>query len=63
MSVVEHKGTAFGGHYQTYRRVGVDHKEWVLVSDDSVVSRSWGDVQRCEAYMLLYEEMASSCQE
>ena len=64
MSVVEHKGSAFGGHYQTYRRVGADHKEWVLVSDESVVSRSWGDVQRCEAYMLLYEEwQRTSCQE
>lgn len=59
MSVVEHKGSAFGGHYQTYRRVGSDQKEWALVSDESVVPRSWEDVRRCEAYMLLYEEMSS----
>jgi len=58
MSVVEHLGSAFGGHYQTYRRVRPE--EWVLVSDESVVPRSWKDVQTCEAYMLLYEEMTTS---
>ncbi len=63
MSVVEHKGSAFGGHYQTYRRVGSEQKKWVLVSDESVIPRSWEDVQRCEAYMLLYEDMTSSRQE
>ena len=56
ISVVEHKGSAFGGHYQTYRRTGPELKEWVLVSDESVMSRSWEDVQNCEAYMLFYEE-------
>ncbi len=63
MSVVEHRGSAFGGHYQTYRRVGSNCNEWVLVSDESVVPRSWEDVQTCEAYMLLYEEMTSRDQE
>lgn len=56
MSVVEHKGNAFGGHYQTYRRAG--SKDWVLVSDESVLPVSWNDVQRCEAYMLLYEKIS-----
>lgn len=59
MSVVEHLGSAFGGHYQTYRRLRVEHNEWVLVSDESVVPKSWKDVQACEAYMLLYEEMTT----
>jgi len=63
MSVVEHKGSAFGGHYQTYRRVGSEQKKWVLVSDESVLPRSWEEVQRCEAYMLLYEEMTPSSHE
>jgi len=52
MSVIEHKGNAFGGHYQTYRRV--DSNEWVLVSDESVSPRTWNDVRRCQAYMLFY---------
>eukprot|EP00986_Skeletonema_menzelii_P016507 scaffold14840_cov127-Skeletonema_menzelii.AAC.3 len=60
MSVVEHRGSAFGGHYQTYRRVGSECNEWVLVSDENVVPRSWEDVQTCEAYMLLYEGMTRS---
>lgn len=63
MSVVEHLGSAFGGHYQTYRRVRPEHKDWVLVSDESVVPRSWKDVQTCEAYMLLYEEMTTNDKE
>jgi ubiquitin C-terminal hydrolase len=57
MSVVEHKGNAFGGHYQTYRRAGSKEDDWVLVSDESVLPVSWKDVQRCEAYMLLYEKI------
>lgn len=58
MSVVEHKGNAFGGHYQTYRRAGSKEDDWVLISDESVLSVSWKDVQRCEAYMLLYEKIS-----
>jgi len=69
MSVIEHKGNAFGGHYQTYRRTRkVDvlgdegmsspkreyQPEWALVSDESVVLRTWSDVRRCRAYMLFY---------
>lgn len=54
MSVIEHKGNAFGGHYQTYRRVGLERNEWVLVSDESVSFRTWNDVRGCQAYMLFY---------
>ncbi len=54
MSVIEHNGNAFGGHYQTYRRVGLMGKDWVLVSDENVASRTWSEVRRCQAYMLFY---------
>lgn len=54
MSVIEHWGSAFGGHYQTYRRVGSGRDDWVLVSDESVSSWTWEDVRGCEACMLLY---------
>jgi len=57
MSVIEHLGTAFGGHYQTYRRLcteGGENDGWVLVSDESVSSRTWEDVRGCQAYMLFY---------
>jgi uncharacterized UBP type Zn finger protein len=56
MSVIEHKGDAFAGHYQTYRRApGSDENKWVLISDQSVVPISWRDVRNCQAYMLFYE--------
>ena len=54
MSVIEHDGDAFGGHYQTYRRVDLKRREWVLVSDESVAPRTWNEVRRCQAYMLFY---------
>jgi ubiquitin C-terminal hydrolase len=54
MSVIEHLGGAFGGHYQTYRRSDWDEDEWVVISDQRVSPRSWNDVKRCEAYMLFY---------
>ncbi|KAL7464512.1 hypothetical protein ACHAXS_004846 [Conticribra weissflogii] len=64
MSVIEHKGNAFGGHYQTYRRTriedssggegGLSPTEWALVSDESVTLRTWADVSMCQAYMLFY---------
>lgn len=54
MSVIEHVGNAFGGHYQTYRRVDPEEDGWVLVSDDIVSFLSWNDVKKCQAYMLFY---------
>jgi len=59
MSVIEHKGNAFGGHYQTYRRSGPRQNQWVLVSDESVSLRTWNDVKRCQAYMLFYVAISS----
>ena len=69
MSVIEHRGNAYSGHYLTYRRVSdiksleeksyqeknSDDKNWVVVSDDKVAFISWDHVQKCQAYMLMYE--------
>ena len=57
MSVVEHQGGAFGGHYVTYRRSTWDKgkNDWVLVSDQNVSPRHWNDVKKCQAYLLFYE--------
>jgi hypothetical protein len=57
MSVIEHRGNAFAGHYQTYRRThkGNKDQQWVLISDETVVPIRWSDVRRCQAYMLFYE--------
>jgi ubiquitin C-terminal hydrolase len=58
MSIIEHRGNAHAGHYQTYRRVlspGGKGKEWAFVSDENVSFVEWGDVRKCQAYMLFYE--------
>ena len=54
MSVIEHSGNAFGGHYQTYCRVDRKKNDWILVSDESVVSKTFTEVRQCQAYMLFY---------
>lgn len=54
MSIIEHKGNAYGGHYQTYRRVDPNLNDWVLISDESIKSLTWDDVKSCQAYMLFY---------
>lgn len=59
MSVIEHMGNAFGGHFQTYRRVDPQSNEWVLVSDQCIMPRSWNDVRCCQAYMLFYVAVPS----
>lgn len=65
MSVIEHRGHAYSGHYLTYRRIvdtnsepsrRLGHvEEWAVVSDEKVSYLSWDDVHKCQAYMLLYE--------
>ena len=71
MSVIEHRGNAYAGHYVTYRSVestttemntkgtGISsarkNEDWVVVSDEKVSFLSFQDVQRCQAYMLFYE--------
>ena len=52
VSVIEHVGNAFGGHYQTYRLT--EPQRWVLVSDESCRTVSWEQVKSCQAYMLFY---------
>ena len=64
ISVIEHRGNAFSGHYVTYRRV-VDQAlqqplpgapgTWVYISDETTHQISWEDVRQCNAYMLIYE--------
>jgi hypothetical protein len=53
-SVIEHRGNAIHGHYQTYRRVG---EQWYLISDQVVSPVQWRQVRKCQAYMLFYEAM------
>lgn len=60
MSIIEHKGNAYGGHYQTYRRVDPNRNSWVVISDESIVSLTWDDVKRCQAYMLFYVAIDST---
>ena len=56
MSVIEHRGNAYGGHYLTYRRVRAAKRDrWVRISDQSFMPIRWDDVRKCEAYMLFYE--------
>jgi ubiquitin C-terminal hydrolase len=56
ISVIEHRGNAFHGHYVCYRR---DPRtgSWLFISDSVVNSVNWQDVQQCQAYMLFYEAM------
>lgn len=64
ISIIEHRGNAFSGHYVTYRRI-VDQAlqqplsgapgTWVYISDESTHQISWEDVRQCNAYMLIYE--------
>lgn len=67
MSVIEHRGDAYRGHYQTFRRVVAPsnpaapnqtnhlHKEWAYISDQTVEYVDWSRVRQCQAYMLFYE--------
>lgn len=56
MSIIEHRGSAHGGHYVTYRRNrSGDTSSWFIVSDDNVTAISWEEVRRSQAYMLIYE--------
>mmetsp|Transcript_8889 Transcript_8889/g.10290 ORF Transcript_8889/g.10290 Transcript_8889/m.10290 type:complete len:793 (+) Transcript_8889:106-2484(+) len=67
MSVVEHKGNAHSGHYQTYRRLCTERghttssnnkfDKWAFLSDEHVAIVNWNQVCQCQAYMLFYEAM------
>ena len=56
ISIIEHRGSAHGGHYVTYRRNrSGDTGSWFIVSDDNVTAISWEEVRRSQAYMIIYE--------
>jgi len=58
VSVVEHTGSAFSGHYQTYRRTFSTKNNkpaWVLISDQHVQFIPSHIVFQSQAYMLFYE--------
>jgi hypothetical protein len=59
MSVIEHRGGAFSGHYVTYRRdpSSLNGSDWLIISDARVCRVSWKDVRHCQAYMLFYESI------
>ena len=57
MSVVEHSGNAFSGHYVTYRRDLANPGQWIFVSDENVKSVPWEVVKARQAYMLFYEKI------
>ena len=65
VSVIEHLGSAFSGHYVTYRRIkdrsfsntlsSSCESVWALISDEKVSYISWNTLRQCNAYMLVYE--------
>ena len=67
MSVIEHQGNEFSGHYVTYRRITDEEftnillpgktttRNWAFVSDERISYVSWDEVRRCNVYMLVYE--------
>ncbi|XP_023747731.1 ubiquitin carboxyl-terminal hydrolase 1 [Lactuca sativa] len=58
IGVVEHSGSARGGHYVAYVRGGLkDDWVWYHASDAHVRQVSLEDVFACEAYILFYEKM------
>lgn len=58
IGVVEHSGSARGGHYVAYVRGGLkDDWLWYHASDAHVKEVSFEEVLRCEAYILFYEKM------
>jgi ubiquitin C-terminal hydrolase len=56
ISVIEHRGNAFHGHYVCYRRDPTTGS-WLFISDSVVIKVNWQEVQQCQAYMLFYEAM------
>lgn len=57
MSVIEHSGNAFSGHYVAYRRDLANPGSWVFVSDERVERIPWKEVKARQAYMLFYEKI------
>lgn len=57
MSVIEHQGGPYSGHYVSYRRDPTSIGRWLRISDDDVKVCEWATVRNCQAYMLFYEAM------
>lgn len=58
-SVVLHHGSACGGHFTTLRRSG-GGGQWLHVSDDVVTPVTTPQVERSQAYMLIYDVVSDS---
>ena len=58
LSVIEHRGGAFDGHYVCYRRDSPSGR-WLFISDDTVKVIDLVNVRCCQAYMIFYEAISS----
>jgi ubiquitin C-terminal hydrolase len=61
VAVIEHIGSAFGGHYVAYRFVEHDNRTfWVRCSDDTIIQVPERSVlESVQAFLCLYERRAS----
>lgn len=56
LSIIQHLGSSFEGHYITYRRIEDD--KWAKISDASVSYCTWKSLQEsAQVYILLYEQI------
>lgn len=49
---MEHKGSAYGGHYVAYKRIA---HGWICASDAHVARVSWEHVKDAQATLLFYQ--------
>ena len=60
VSVLQHTGGVFSGHYVTYRRLqGRRRNQWVYTSDTYVCAATEQEVLGTSAYMLFYSRVAA----
>lgn len=55
--VIEHFGTARGGHYVSYRKLFPSSDKWVFCNDSEVKIVEKATVMQRNAYMLIYERL------
>ncbi|XP_054279586.1 ubiquitin carboxyl-terminal hydrolase 2-like [Macrosteles quadrilineatus] len=58
-AVVNHNGTCYTGHYTAYCRHPYSH-EWYIFNDRSVLPMSGENMPKRDAYVLFYEQTAST---
>ena len=58
VSVVEHRGEPWSGHFVTFRKT-CGWNQWISTSDTQVLECSRHAVQNTTAYMLFYQRTAS----